>query len=39
MAPVTWRGVDSKKPLTEHEQILCRAFGKRLAAIAKKLID
>ena len=30
-------GVDSKKPLTEDEQSLCRAFGKRLAETAQKL--
>ncbi len=30
-------GVDNKKPLTEHEQSLCRAFGKRLAETAQKL--
>lgn len=30
-------GVDSKKPLSEHEQTLCRALGKRLAETAKKL--
>ncbi len=30
-------GVDSKKPLTEHEQSLCRALGKRLATTAQKL--
>jgi NAD(P)H dehydrogenase (quinone) len=30
-------GTDSKKPLTEAEQRLCRALGKRLAEIALKL--
>jgi len=30
-------GTDSKKPLTEAEQRLCRALGKRLAATALKL--
>jgi NAD(P)H dehydrogenase (quinone) len=30
-------GTDSKKPLTEAEQRLCRASGKRLAEIALKL--
>ncbi|WP_260291143.1 NAD(P)H:quinone oxidoreductase [Sedimenticola hydrogenitrophicus] len=30
-------GVDSKLPLTEDEQQLCRAMGKRVAAIASKL--
>lgn len=30
-------GVDSNKPLSEHEQSLCRALGKRLAETAKKL--
>jgi len=30
-------GVDSKRPLTEHEQVLCRALGKRLAETAGKL--
>lgn len=30
-------GVDSDKPLTEAEQRLCRAQGKRVAAIASKL--
>ena len=30
-------GTDSKKPLTEAEQRLCRALGKRLAGIALKL--
>jgi len=31
-------GVDSKLPLTEDEKLLCRAMGKRVASIAKKLI-
>jgi len=30
-------GTDSKKPLTDAEQRLCRALGKRLAEIAQKL--
>ncbi|WP_275096733.1 NAD(P)H:quinone oxidoreductase [Sedimenticola hydrogenitrophicus] len=30
-------GVDSKLPLTEDEQQLCRAMGKRVATIASKL--
>lgn len=30
-------GVDSDKPLTEAEQRLCRALGKRVATIASKL--
>jgi len=30
-------GTDSKKPLTEAEQRLCRALGKRLAEVAQKL--
>lgn len=30
-------GVDSKLPLTEDEKLLCRAMGKRVASIAKKL--
>ena len=30
-------GTDSKKPLTDAEQRLCRALGKRLAEIALKL--
>ena len=30
-------GTDSKKPLTDAEQRLCRAMGKRLADIARKL--
>ena len=32
-------GVDSKRPLTEHEKSLCRALGKRLAETANKLSD
>ncbi|WP_435684466.1 NAD(P)H:quinone oxidoreductase [Sedimenticola selenatireducens] len=32
-------GVDSKLPLTEDEKLLCRAMGKRVASIAKKLIS
>ena len=31
-------GTDSKKPLTEAEQRLCRALGKRLAATTAKLV-
>jgi len=30
-------GVDSKLPLTEEEKLLCRAMGKRVASIARKL--
>ncbi len=30
-------GTDSKKPLSDHEQALCRALGKRLAETATKL--
>lgn len=32
-------GTDSKKPLTETEQALCRALGRRLAGTALKLGD
>ena len=32
-------GTDSNKPLTESEQRLCRALGKRVASIAQKLAD
>ena len=31
-------GVDSKRPLSDHEQTLCRAQGKRLAETAQKLM-
>lgn len=31
-------GAESKNPLTEHEKRLCKALGKRVAEIAKKLI-
>ena len=30
-------GIDDKAPLTEHEQVLARALGRRVAAIARKL--
>ena len=30
-------GIDDKAPLTEHEQTLARALGRRVAAIARKL--
>lgn len=30
-------GVDSKNPLSDHEQSLCRALGRRLAETAQKL--
>lgn len=30
-------GVDSKNPLSDHEQSLCRALGRRLAETARKL--
>lgn len=32
-----WSGTDGKNPITEEEQRLCFAMGKRLAEIAKKL--
>jgi NAD(P)H dehydrogenase (quinone) len=30
-------GIDSKKPLTEEEKRLCKALGKRVAEIVKRL--
>lgn len=30
-------GVDNRQPLTEHEQTLCRALGRRLAETARQL--
>jgi len=32
-----WAGTDGKKPITDEEQRLCIAMGKRLAEVAKKL--
>lgn len=34
-----WSGPDGKNPVTEEEQRLCFALGKRLAEIAKKLCE
>lgn len=32
-----WAGVDSDKPLSEEEQRLCRALGRRIATLANRL--
>lgn len=35
--PSHWAGPDSRKPLSEDERVLCRALGRRLAALVRQL--
>lgn len=37
--PTHWAGTGAQNPLSEHEKILCQAFGERLARLATKLAD
>ncbi|RMJ02165.1 NAD(P)H dehydrogenase (quinone) [Marinobacter litoralis] len=37
--PSHWAGTGAEQDLSEHERILCQAFGERLARLAQKLSD
>ncbi|GGC79927.1 NAD(P)H:quinone oxidoreductase [Marinobacter halophilus] len=37
--PTHWAGTGAQNPLSEHEKILCQAFGERLASLATKLTN